>query len=102
MKMYKTNIVNENNQLLVIHHNTVIIKHNLKDNIIHLNNGGWYSKTTKDRIHSYIKDFGYKLYQKNYQWFIEYPHGEKVEYFNHMTLEPISEKLKAVLEDMRA
>ena len=63
--------------------------------MIHLNNGGWYSKTTKERIHSYIKDFGYKLYQKNYQWFIEYPHGEKVEYFNHMTLEPISEKLKS-------
>ena len=102
MKMYKTKVMNGSNSLIVQHHNTTIIYHDYETNVIHLNNGGWYSKTTKERINSYIKDFGYKLYQKNYQWFIEYPHGEKVEYFNHMTLEPISEKLKAVLEDMRA
>ena len=74
MKMYKTKVMNGSNSLIVQHHNTTIIYHDLLTNVIHLNNGGWYSKTTKERI----------------------------EYFNHMTLEPISEKLKAVLEDMRA
>ena len=69
---YKTTTFVQDKKINVIHHSTKIIEHDVENNTITLNNGGWYSKTTKDRMHSYlIENADYKLYQKKGNWFID-------------------------------
>ena len=50
---------------------TDIVK--VTNNEVILNNGGWYTSTTKRRMNE-ISDalgFDFKVYQKNYNWFVE-------------------------------
>ena len=69
---YKTTTFVEDKKINVIHHATKIIEHDVENNTITLNNGGWYSKTTKDRMHSYlIENASFRLYQKKGNWFID-------------------------------
>ena len=69
---YKTTTFVEDKKINVVHHATKIIEHDVENNTIKLNNGGWYSKTTKDRMHSYlIENADYKLYQKKGNWFVD-------------------------------
>ena len=69
---YKTTTFVEDKKINVVHHATKIIEHDVENNTIKLNNGGWYSKTTKDRMHSYlIENAHHKLYQKKGKWFVE-------------------------------
>lgn len=35
-----------------------------------LDNGGYLTKTTKDRMNKYLGELGYCITQKNYEWFI--------------------------------
>jgi hypothetical protein len=41
---------------------------------IELSSGGWKTLTTKERLNRYLPN-GFKLYQKNWEWYIE--HGDK-------------------------
>ena len=69
---YKTTTFVEDKKINVIHHATKIIEHDVQNNTIKLNNGGWYSKTTKDRMHSYlIENASFRLYQKKGNWFVD-------------------------------
>lgn len=64
-------------------HNTDILI--FENNTIKLNNGGWYSKTTKDRMNEYLT--GYYIKQKDYQWYVVNTiTGDTVDYQNNMTL----------------
>tara|TARA_R110001592_G_scaffold174820_1_gene413769 strand:+ start:287 stop:619 length:333 start_codon:yes stop_codon:yes gene_type:complete len=69
---YKTTTFVEDKKINVVHHATKIIEHDVENNTIKLNNGGWYSKTTKDRMHSYlIENASYRLYQQKGNWFVD-------------------------------
>ena len=46
---YKTWLVNDTDTIKLIHHETCILSIT-RNNEFTLNNGGWYSKTTKDRL----------------------------------------------------
>ena len=46
MKSYKTTMYNENDETLLIHHSTAIVRHNHINKTVQLNNGGYFSKTT--------------------------------------------------------
>ena len=69
---YKTTTFVEDKKINVVHHATKIIEHDVENNTIKLDNGGWFSKTTKDRIDSYLfENSSYRLYQKKGNWFID-------------------------------
>jgi hypothetical protein len=93
MKSYKTTIHTENDTVNVVHHSTKIIQHNLVNKTIKLNNGGWFSKTTKDRMNEYFNDSGlnsFGVFQKKGDWFVLTPnndHKNTLPYENDMTLE---------------
>jgi len=93
MKSYKTTIHTENDTVNVVHHSTKIIQHNLVNKTIKLNNGGWFSKTTKDRMNEYFTDSGlnsFGVFQKKGDWFVLTPnndHKNALPYENDMTLE---------------
>ena len=44
------------------------------DGSVVLRHGGWWTKTTKERINRYLPS-GYTLYQKNYTWYLATPNG---------------------------
>ena len=76
MKSYKTSIFNEHGVTNLIHHNTVIVRHNHLEQTVELDSGGWLSKTTKDRINAYfnennLEQFG--VFQKDFAWWILTP-----------------------------
>jgi len=64
-------------------HDTNIITY-LDNGKIRLNNGGWETNTTKERINRYLPE-GYTLKQKNWSWLIDTPNGI-IEYKNMMEI----------------
>ena len=87
MRSYKTNVMDFDDKTLVQQHQTIIIEHDYTSRTITLNNGGWFSKTTKDRLNSYLRPFKYNVFQKNFEWFVMTPSLQVIPYQNHMTLE---------------
>ena len=62
----------EKGNLLVTYHSTVVVK--ASHNGILLNTGGWKTATTKTRMNqaSNQYDLGYRVFQKDYEWFVTY------------------------------
>lgn len=50
-----------------------------------LNSWGWQTTTTKKYINKYLPH-GYRLFQKNFEWFIEQPNGEVIDYIDWMQI----------------
>ena len=77
---------NENGSSLeVYYHNTRVVF--VSGKYITLNTGGWPTVTTKLRMNQAANqyDLGYQVYQKNYDWFVEFK-GETIP-FNGDTIE---------------
>ena len=56
----------------VVYHNTAVVAFNKKKVI--LDSGGWKTATTKTRMNQASRQFrlGYSIFQKNYEWWVEY------------------------------
>ena len=90
---YKTTITRnmDDNITYMVHHDTTIVTHVHKFGVIMLNNDGWFSKTTKERMNAYISDYGYRLFQKNYDWYVQNVNtGEVQDYKNNMVLDTVA------------
>ena len=93
MKAYKTTIHIDGDTVNVVHHSTKIIEHDLVKKTIKLNNDGWFSKTTKDRMNAYFNEnnlSAYGIFQKKGNWFVLTPnndHKNALPYENDMVLE---------------
>ena len=62
----------DENTIALRHHNTDIIKLDRRMYAT-LDNGGWYSVTTKKKLNSVLKQFGVSIVQKNFVWYIDCP-----------------------------
>lgn len=71
----------------VIYHQTEVVRANSK-NII-LNTGGWFTNTTKTRMNQTSNQFnlGFKIYQKNFDWFVDYKNKTYAMKHNRLVLE---------------
>lgn len=93
MKAYKTTMHTDNNTVNLVHHSTKIVEHNLVDKTIKLNNGGWFSKTTKDRMNAYFNESNlnaFGIFQKKGEWFLLTPkndHKNAIKYENNMIVD---------------
>ena len=84
---HKTTVRTENNNRIVRYHNTDVVTFN--DKFIYLNNGGFMTNTTKVRINQTANEYNlwFKVYQKNYTWFVEiFPNG------SHLINKPVTLK----------
>lgn len=61
-------------------YNTVIVT--TRPDGVRLNSGGFKTNHTKNCINDIINPLGIRLYQKNFEWFIEYLDTKKVVEFN--------------------
>ena len=68
---HKTSIFKNNNILIVRYWNTDIVK--VTSTSIILDNGGYYTATTKRRMNQASLQFGlgFNVFQKDYQWFVQ-------------------------------
>lgn len=76
---HKTYIVTVEGKTMVVYHTTAVVTFDY-DTII-LDTGGWSTNTTKTRMNQASKQFGlgYYVYQKDYEWYVEYQ-GETIRY----------------------
>lgn len=61
-----------NGRLTVVYHSTPVVERTETE--IVLDTGGWFTQTTKTRMNQASSQFGlrYQVYQKNFQWFVDY------------------------------
>jgi len=71
LKKGHTTVRKEGADIIVRYHDTDIVRFN--QDYVWLNTGGWNTVTTKRRINQVSKrfDLGFRVYQKNHEWFIE-------------------------------
>lgn len=69
---HATKIIKENNIIAIKYHNTKVVE--FDDSFIMLNHGGYKTQTTKTRMNQASNQFnlGYRVYQKNYVWYVDY------------------------------
>lgn len=77
------------NVLLVNYHATDIVAWNDKEII--LNNGSWYTNTTKKRMNQVSQKYnlGFYVFQKNGDWFCDY-NGVEIAFKEDMLIIPIT------------
>lgn len=69
-----TTISNDGIHTIITYHSTQIVKFN--ENEIILNSGRWNTQTTKTRMNQASNQFGlgYTVFQKDFEWFVNYKH----------------------------
>ena len=69
----------------VTYHDTVVTE--FGSNYIMLSSGGWLTNTTKTRMNQASNQFnlGYKVFQKNFNWFVQY-NNKIFPFYEHMEL----------------
>ena len=97
---HKTNVVTDNNVLMVSYHNTIVVKVT-NNRYVTLNTGGWYSDTTKRRMNQASNQYGlrYSVYQVDFTWYVSI--GDDVQpYYDGIVIDTeegnISRKLKDI------
>ena len=61
--------------ILYLHDNPIAYRYNDPERTLSIQNCGWFSNTTKERLNGILKHIGNAgIYQKNFQWFLN---GEK-------------------------
>ena len=79
---HKTSVFTEDGITRIVYHNTAVVKFN-NDEII-LNSDGWNTVTTKTRMNQASNQFdlGFRVYQKNFDWFVEH-NGKTYEFIGN-------------------
>jgi hypothetical protein len=74
-----TSIKTVNGLTEIVYHSTPVVSFN--DKVITLNTGGWFTNTTKTRMNQASHQFnlGFSVYQKEYNWFVDYK-GKTLEF----------------------
>ena len=83
---HRTTITTDNGTTEVVYHSTKVVKFNSET--ITLNTGGWDTTTTKRRMNQVSDTYGleYRVFQKNWDWFVEF-NGKTLPYnSNKLTL----------------
>lgn len=70
-----------NNVYTIKYHNTDIVK--MVDDKITINNGGYYTKTTKERLNTFLFRYDYYIYQKDFQWYIKNAKTNTITEYKH-------------------
>ena len=79
---HKTKVFTENGVTFVKYHDTKVVS--FTEDTIYLNNGGFLTNTTKTRMNQASNQFdlGFRVYQKNFDWFVEH-NGKTYEFIGN-------------------
>ena len=84
---YKTAWYGNNANGSVIYTNTNIV--DWDENSIKLNSDGWQTVTTKKKMNqtSEMFDLDFKVFQKDFDWFVRLPNGSVIDYYDNMEID---------------
>jgi hypothetical protein len=90
-----TRVYNDDDMLIVTLHNTNVFILDKKNDFIALSSGGWRTVTTKQRINQASEDYfcGFRVYQKNFVWYVSLKNGDTVPFKDGMKLDRFTEEL---------
>ena len=90
---HKTSVINDDNQLLVAYHSTIVVKV-VNNQYVILKSGGWLTNTTKRRMNQASNEYrlNYRVFQKGWSWFVETPEGV-VDYYEGMIIDKFSGRI---------
>lgn len=73
----------------VIYYDTPVVR--FTDTLIRLNTGGWRTITTKTRMNQVSNQYnlGYRVFQKNFNWFVTY-RGQTVAFVQHIMIDRVT------------
>ncbi len=80
-------IEKDKDTVYVILHSTIVVEYNRRSGDIRLNNGGWYTVTTKTCINEALRQLKYpgRVYQEKGEWYL-YLDGARYDYNNNMVV----------------
>jgi len=83
---HATSTKRRGNYVTVTYHDTDVVKWNPDKNDVILDNGGWFTKTTKDRMNQASNQYGlgYSVFQKDNRWYVKFDSGKVLPYQNGM------------------
>lgn len=86
LSSYKTVVFGDDDEMKVVYQSTVIVKWTY--DTVTLNSGGWQTVTTKKKMNqaSYQFNLGYQVYQKDFEWFVDYK-GITLPFFDGIILQ---------------
>ena len=84
----------ETDKQVLTFHSTQIVKWDSGE--ILLNSGGWETATTKTRMNqcSYQYGLGYRVYQKDWIWYVDYGDNEAIPFQDGMILDRQTKQVK--------
>ena len=79
---HQTKVGTEGREIFVKYWNTKVVS--FTEDTIYLNNGGFLTNTTKTRMNQASNQFdlGFRVYQKNFDWFVEH-NGKTYEFIGN-------------------
>lgn len=85
---HATTVATSNESTKVTYHSTVVVDFNRF--AIFLDSGGWQTATTKTRMNQASNQFdlGFRVYQKDFDWFVDYK-GKTIDFKDGMRLSRI-------------
>lgn len=98
-----TRVYTEGGKVKVSYHNTVVGEFDPATGHVVINNGGWFTATTKDRINEILGVAGLqsRVFQKGGAWFVQVPGEKPVEYKNGMEITASTRRGKKVVVAVR-
>jgi len=81
---YRDVSVELNGQTVNYYHQNPIVVTDGERVLVH--SCGWLTPTTKERINRYLPA-GYRVFQRDFEWFVSTPDGETVEFEDGMVIE---------------
>jgi len=80
-----TTVARDDGITRVVYHATTVVE--FDENVIILKTGGWFTNTTKTRMNQTSNQFGlgYSVYQKDFDWFVNFK-GETIPFVGTMML----------------
>jgi len=82
---HATTIATSNGITRITYHNTIVVS--FDERRIVLDSGGWETATTKTRMNQTSNQFdlGYQVYQKDFEWFVDFK-GETFDFYDGIKL----------------
>lgn len=80
----KTKVFIDNGHLKMVYHDTVVCDYSVKENILILNTGGYFTATTKRRMNQFLSENNFDLEVINTKkgWAVRYLDNSHICYFN--------------------
>jgi len=71
---------------IIQYHNTDILKFCKVNNTVEINNGNYFTVSTKARLNEHLNSYDISVYQKDFTWYINVPKTKGLPFVNGMVL----------------